>query len=334
MIATTFKHLLDDLRGHAGFHWLRPGELCAVHLGPTSAAERVWWDVSTHGQECAPALALARFVREYGEEWPWPNVALVAVIADAQGLDELGYGFVGVDASRACWPPLWHYHQDDGRYWTFVDNNSAWGNMAEPHLPEVHRLLRQHMAWWHPTFVYASHETVNNEWSRHPFWTGCGLMVIETYPIAEALWPQLVGIPGPLEDPLGFIAYLFGRWGWALLHIPRWRRCAKLLAKTPGYRIVSRIMERYTGPVMGVDWMRHIEAGGEISVGPGRFLHAPRMQRADWLTLTDYAVRHFGAVGVTTETFPPGELGVVGLDSRAEQTFLFARAVVEALDGS
>lgn len=329
MLEPMFAELAEEIAACAPVKWLT-GQLFVASLGPQDAPHRVWWDSGTHGQESSTPLGLLRFCRRHGTEWPWEGVGLRAVVADAQGLDELGYGFVGVDKSRSCWPPMWGYRLDDDRYWTYVDNNSAWGNVAQSHLPEVHSKLRQAMHDWEPTLVYASHETDNHERRRHPFWVGAGLMIIETYPIKPGTLLQLEGIPNPAASPVGFIAYLARRWGW-LFGLPRWKRNARILQDNPHWQLVGRVADHYDGRMLGEPWMKYMEMIGYLTVGPGRMLHSRSLAASEWLTVTDYATTHFGCPGITTEAFPPGEIGMLGLDCRASETELFATAIVEAL---
>lgn len=330
----TFERLAAELSEAARVEWLLPGRLPLARFGPPAAPRRVWWDAGTHGQECATPLALLHFARAEGADWRWPDVTLAAVVVDAEGFDELGYGFVGVDGSRSCWPPLWRYGQDKRRYWTFVDNNSAWGNLAASHLPEEHLALRRALRDFGPTFVYSSHETIWDTAEYDPFWSGCGLLVIETYPLPAGAMQAVIGVPEPTGDPVGFLGYLFRRWAGLVAGRPRWKRNARLLADVPGWRVVSKVMERYKAsgsPLMGAAWMRYVELQGDLTAGEARLLHGPEMMEADWLTVTEYAARHFGVPGVTTETFPPGEIGLVGLDWRKAQTFEFVLAVLDAL---
>jgi len=331
----TFEQLADQLPRASS--QIVPGVL-QIKLGPRDATHRVFWDSGTHGQECATPLALLKFAQRYAyaTDWQWPHVSLTAVVADGKGFDEMGYGFVGVDGEESCWPPLWRYGQDDQRYWSFVDRNSAWGNTARGHLPETHIALRQSLHDCDPTFVLSSHETVTNETLRQPFWPGCGLLVIENYPLSAELYEGIIGIP-PGDDILKFAGYLARRWYTLLSGQPRWKRNAKLLADVPGWQIVSGIVTRYFergAPLMDEKWMRYLELQGELSVGQGRILFGPMFYRSDWMVITEYATRHFGCPGVTTETFPHGEIGLVGLDWRIEQTFDFACAMMDTLEAA
>lgn len=328
MLKATFAQLAAELSSYPDFQWALPGELFVVWMGPCSAAERVFWNTGTHGQECAPPLALLRFARLYANDWPWPNVGIKAIVADAEAFDEVGYGFVGADGSRSSWPPMWGYRRDDKRYWSFVDNNSAWGNMAV--VPTAHKILRREMDAYRPTFVLASHETVTNEPDRQPYWAGCGLMTIEAYPISMDEIQALIGIPNPAGDPIGFIDYLGRRWLW-LLGLPRWKRNARILKDNEDYQLLTKVMERFRelgGRVMGHKWMRYQEAMGALAIGPGRVVVSPK---ADWMTVASYAARHYGCPAITTETFDPGEIGVFGLDQRIIQNTQFVTTVAEVL---
>jgi hypothetical protein len=330
----TFEELANTIP-----NWLQfplHEDLIRVQFGKKNAPVRLLWDSGAHGAECAAPLALLEFVQQNQRSWKWPHVNLVAVVADGKGFDDSGYGFVGADKHESSWPPLWGYRQDDGRYWTFVDRNSAWGNAARSHLPDSHLALRNLMDEFKPTFVLSTHETVTNERKRGLFWPGCGIMVIENYAIAPELYNKIIGMPDPISNPLGFVAYLIRRWKTFLLPIPRWKRNANLLAAHPDWQLVTDIVARYKeggNPVMGQKWLRYLELFGELSVGEGRVLHGPGFYASDWMVVTDYATRNFGCPGITTETFPCGEIGCVGLDWRIKQNVEFVKATLDVLEG-
>ena len=82
----------------------------------------------------------------------------------------------------------------------------------------------------------------------------------------------------------------------------------------------------------GQKWLRYLELFGELSVGEGRVLHGPGFYASDWIVVTDYATRNFGCPGITTETFPCGEIGCVGLDWRIKQNVGFVKATLDVLE--
>lgn len=322
----TFAELREQLGGIS----LAEGVL-AVKFGCPEASARLFWDTGCHGQENAPPLALLRFARTHAVEWPWPDLQVLAIVADGRGLDELGYGFIGSDGSESCWPPLWNWQFDRRGFWHYTDRNSAWG-LAGRHLPESHLVLRQALHDFNPTFVYSSHETVGMH-EREPFWVGSGPLLIESYPMTTEEVGNVRGIPDPGQDLLGFIGYLGRRWFTFITGQPRWKRNAKIMRDNPGWQLLSRIVARYENygqALMDEAWMRYLELLGELSIGRGRILHDDILN-SDWLILPEYAVRHFGIPAMTSETFTPGGIGMIGLDTRIKQTYHLALSICDVL---
>lgn len=313
---------------------IRTGSMPVIFLGPEAAPQRLYLDVGCHGQELAPPLALLDFVKKHGRNWKWPNVQVLATIVDMPGIEEVGYGFWGVDGAASCWPPLWGYRQDNNRYYTYTDFNSTWGNMALGHLSPLHKTMRDVLTEYEPTFILSLHEGVENETDRGFFWPGCGLMVIERYPLAPETHKKLLGIPNPIEGLTGFCEYLFRRWFTFLTGRPRWKRNAKILAENKDYKLITDIVGRYVdsgNALLGKKWLRIMELQGIITTGPGRLFFG-RDRNSDWMTVMDYAVRLRGIPGVTTETFPVGEIGLVGIDQRKSQQLAFVESVLCTLE--
>lgn len=328
----SFKQLIGEIGMIVPVMWSGPVPL--ISLGSIDAPQKLYLDIGCHGQELAAPLALRDFVRKHGMDWKWPNVQVLATIVDAPGMEEVGYGFLGVDGNMSCWPPLWGYRQDNNRYYTYVDFNSAWGNMALGHLSELHKTMRDVLEEYGPTFLLSLHETVENETDRPPFWTGCGVMVIERYPLSSEMHRRLLGIPNPASNLLGFCEYLFRRWFAFITGKPRWKRNAKILSGQKEYELITDIMRRYIAggnPLLGKKWQRVVELQGIITTGPGRLFFGDR-EASDWMTVMDYGVRRFGIPAITTETFPVGEIGLVGIDWRKKQQLAFVEAVLDALE--
>lgn len=319
--------------GEDAFQQITPEGAFVIRLGPENAEKRLYWDNCTHGQEFAAPLALLEFVEKYAKDWRWPSVNVMAVFVDSEGYSEVGYGFWGVDGNASCWPPLWGYRQDKARYYTYTDFNSTWGNMALGHLSPLHKAMRDVLTEYSPTFLLSAHETVENETDRGLFWPGCGIMILEKYPLSKKMYEELIGIPDPAEDLLGFCGYLFRRWLTFITGRARWHRNAKILAKNDDFGLITKIVKRYTdggNPLFGKKWQRIMELQGYITTGPGRAFFG--REKSDWMTVMDYATRRFGIPTITTETFPVGEIGLVGMDWRKKQQLAFAEAVLDTLE--
>jgi hypothetical protein len=327
----SFADLIDEINEVVPLAW--EDDVPLIYLGPKDAKQKLYYDVGAHGQEMAGPLALRDFVQKYGKDWKWPNVQMLAVIVDAPGTEESGYGFWGVDGNASCWPPLWGYRQDKSRYWTYVDYNSTWGNMALGHLSPLHKAMRDVLTEYEPTFLLSAHETVENETDRGLFWPGCGIMVLEKYPISAKMYKKLIGIPNPAQDLLGFCGYLFRRWLTFITGRSRWHRNAKILAKNDDYALITEIVKKYTDGgnlLFGKKWQRIMELQGYVTTGLGRAFFG--REKSDWMTVMDYAMRKFGIPTITTETFPVGEIGLVGVDWRKKQQLAFAEAVLDTLE--
>lgn len=326
-----FKQLIAEINEVIPIVWEMDVPL--IYLGSKDAEQKLYLDVACHGQEFAGPLALRDFVKKHGKDWKWPNVQMLAVLVDMLGTEEVGYGFWGVDGNASCWPPLWGYRQDNNRYWTHVDYNSAWGNMALGHLSPLHKTMRGVLEGYEPTFLLSLHETVENETDRGFFWPGCGIMIVERYPLAPDAYRKLLGVPDPASNLLGFCEYLFRRWFTFVTGRPRWKRNARILSKQKDCKLIADIVEKYVdggNPLLGKKWQRVMELQGIITTGPGRLFFGGD-KNSDWMTVMDYGVRRFGVPAITTETFPAGEVGLVGIDWRKNQQLAFVEAVLDAL---
>lgn len=285
----------------------------------------------THGNELAGPLAIAKLL---SEGWQYDKLEVLFIIQDPIGYKEEGYGFVGVDGNESMWPPLWSYHMNRERYWAFYDENSTWGNMHE--YPERHRFMRHLIGSHQPTFAVGLHETIRSENIRDEFWSGAGNLLIETWPITPsemAYAADWVGSPsGSLVDWIWKVLF---EWLRDMFGIRRWRMLRRGLMKNPHYQLTTEIADRYTdmgGHLTHNKWIRYLEAQQDIVIGVGRILHNPVSMMSEWKTFTDYCATNFGCPGVTTETFPCGEVGMRGLDDRVQEQYLYLKAALEVLN--
>jgi len=56
------------------------------------------------------------------------------------------------------------------------------------------------------------------------------------------------------------------------------------------------------------------------------------MAQSEWKTITDYALGLYGCPGITTETFPVGEVGLRGIEQRVAQQLAFTEATLDILE--
>jgi len=298
--------------------------------------QRLYLNVGTHGCEIAGPLALKRLLED---DYRWPNVRLTAVWQDSIGYDEEGYGFISSEGKASCWPPMFRYYMDDELFWFYQDENSAWGMTVN--VPVRHQVIRDLMDRCNPTFCLALHETIRSEVKRDPFWVGAGLLTVETWPISSEELSAVIQPEGdPMVDPLRWLERIL--WNWIAPHSigkyyiqPKWKMAAKALKDNPHYALTTQISQIYRavgGEVTGPRWMRYMEYLDNAVVGPGRLIHKPEFMVSDWRTCTDYAVGKFGCPGVTTETFPCGDIGLRGVDDRVDQQYKFIVAVLDTLN--
>lgn len=302
-----------------------------LYRGDTNAPARVWLQVGEHGQEIAGPLALALLSHE---EWRWPNVQLLACFSDPIGYDEEGYGFASTEGGEACWPPLWGYRQDDEGFWRYVDRNSTWGTMNENALPVSHREMRFEMDTFKPTFVVTLHETVRSEVKPDVFWQGAGLLLIENFALTDS---EIVGAMGRSVTILGTVLRPLIGWLGGIVGIPAWKFTRGALKDNADYNLLTRIADRFEelgGWLPDRKWTRYLELfeSRDPLTADGRLMHGPALARADWRTITDYAMGMFGCPGVTTESFKSATVGVRGLDERVDLQLTYVRAVLNTLD--
>lgn len=297
-----------------------------VQRGSPTAEHRLWVHAGTHGNEIAGPLGLTKLLKE---EWRWENVQLFGVIQDPAGYEDEGYGFTDARGDGASWPPLWGYRQNDEMFWFHVDENSTWGNTAI--IPERHKAMRKLMEEYDPTFVLSLHETIRSETRRDLFWVGAGILTIETWPIDGREFVTAIDPLGsPSSNLLEWLVYLLYDWLRPLFGIPRWKLAIRNLKENPHYQLTTKIAERFEeigGELASRKWTKYLEHFKQPLIGKGRLLHGPEFALSDWLTLTDYAVAHFGCPGVTTETFPVGDRGLRGIEDRTNQQYLYTVAV-------
>jgi hypothetical protein len=299
--------------------------------GPLDAPQRLWLSTATHGQEIAGPIALAELMRQ---DWIWPNVQMVATLSDPYGYKEEGYGFSSIEGDESCWPPLWAYRMDGKGYWNHYDRNSLWGNTDLDTVPLSHHAERTAMAALRPTFVLSLHETVRSEVERDLFWAGAGILVLETWPISAA---EVSAARSGTKSPVAAAYGLLRGWIESALGRPQYIRAARALRGNPYYQTVSEIVSRYEQSgqeVTGDEWMKYLamSMSDDIFVGPGRILHGPAMAEAEWYTIMDYALAHFGCPGITTETFPTGTMGLRGIEERVAQQLAFVESTLDVLD--
>jgi hypothetical protein len=259
---------------------------------------------------------------------------MVGTFSDPYGFKEEGYGFASIEGEESCWPPLWGYRMDGKGYWSHYDRNSLWGNTDPATLPLSHRAERVEMGLFEPTFTLSLHETIRSEVERGPFWAGAGLLIIETWPVSAA---EISAARSDVASPAGAASDLLWDWIESILGRPKYLRAAKALRNNPYYQVVSEIVSRYEGSGWEVTtdkWTKYLAMSmrSDIFVGPGRILHG--MAQAEWHTITDYALAHFGCPGVTTETFPTGTVGLRGIEERVAQQLAFTEATLDILDRS
>ena len=307
--------------------------VCYAHRGSEQAPEKLYVQVGTHGNEIASPLGAIEVLKE---EWRWPNVQAIFVMQDVAGYNDEGYGFVGIDGNESCWPPLWAYRQNQERYWGYYDENSTWGNTAV--IPARHQLMRKLMDDFEPTFTLSLHETIRQEgigWID-PFWGGSGILAIEVWPMSPGEFGKTVNLEGsPLANPLGWLFEVIYEFIRPSLRIPRWKRAVKALRGNKHYQLTTSIAERYKeigGKMSSQKWTDYHEYFHEPVIGEGRLLHDVDMMWSEWRTCTDYACAHHRCPAITTETFPPAEVGLRGVDDRVEQQKLFVMATLDVLE--
>lgn len=306
--------------------------LYVLARGDSEAKQRLYLIAGTHGNEIAGPLALQMLAQD---EWRWPNVGMLAVFQDPQGWKEEGYGFVGVDGQESMWPPLFGSYKNEEMFWLYTDENSAWGVNAVQ--TPRHKRMKKLMADLDPTFILSLHETVRTEVNTDMFWPGAGILLIETWPIsASELGSVNNWVGNPLEDFAGWIVRVLVEWLRDMVGIRRWRLAVRGLKSNPHYQLTTKIAERYValgGELTAKKWMRYMEAVQQVVIGPGRLLHGLISMMSEWRTATDYATANYGCPGVTTETFPCGEVGMRGIDQRTQQQLTYCYAVLDTLEG-
>jgi hypothetical protein len=269
---------------------------------------------------------------------------MTASIQDPRGILEEGYGFIGADGKKSCWPPLWANRVNDERYWVYTDQNSCFGLTVN--VPDDHQFMRDLMHELKPTFCLSLHETVQSETRRHVWWTGADLLTIEIWPMSPAEFRRLwLPIPEPLENPLGWIGGTLVDWArhhwnnllpWPdFLRYQGWKRARKTLRANPHFDQSARIAKRYEDSghnFTGWNWTRYFDYFGLPMVGPGRMITGPEMVVSEWRTITEYAIGNFGCPGITTESFPTGTIGLRGVDDRVAQQVAYVTAVLDELE--
>jgi hypothetical protein len=303
-----------------------------AYRGDKEAKQRLYLIAGTHGNEIAGVMAMAKLL---DEKWCWNNVKATIVFQDPSGYDDEGYGFVDTDGHSSCWPPLWGYRQNQEAYYFHVDENSAWGNTVN--IPLRHRRMRILMDTLRPTFCLSLHETVRSETVRDIFWAGAGLLLIETWPISSEEYARILSPAGGSAGGLiGQIVRNIIAWLCPVAGIPVWKMALRAIRKNPSYRLVSKITKHYVesgGRLTGKKWMQYLGMGTrDPIIGQARLFHGPEMLAADWRTATDYAHGLYGAVGLTTETFPCAEVGLRGIDQRVDEQLKLMRSVLGILN--
>jgi hypothetical protein len=330
----------DDIKAAAekrGIEEWQPDARMFV-LGSLEARHRVLFIASTHGLEPAPALAM-RWAIE-GMKLP-DDIALGLMVLDPEALDEEGYGFVDLSGNPCSDPPQRGYGVDGSYYQCYFDRNSEF-SLSIPSIQAARN--RALMTKFAPTFVHAAHETTSL--TSPIFWNGAGILVIECYPIHPSYLNLLPGaIGGPmlpsglgaglaLLEPDRWFRRVIEDWACGMFGAFRSWRARRHLRDHPGFSLVGKVIRRYKkagGQLLQAPWQRRLENEyGGLMVGQGRLLDIVRPTMCDWLTASEWAVWKFGCIAVTTETFPPGR-STWGLDERAEQTYLFLKAIIEEL---
>ena len=324
MLKPSIKELTRNMLSHeSGIYYACRGEV----LSP----QRLFLLSATHGQEIACPIALAKLLEE---EWRWSEVELVAVMQDPEGYKEEGYGFLDVDGNASCWPPLRGFHKNEEMYWFSVDENSAWGNTAI--IPPRHKAMRKLMDELQPTFCLSLHETVRSEIWRDPFWVGAGLLSIETWPISSEEWGRAMNFVGsPLITPINWLLNTTWDWIRPIFGVKRRYHAGKALRGNPYYQLVTKITDHFGelgGRMTESKWLDYLEMTEQLVIGNGRLLHEPTHMMSDWLTVTDYCLGHYGAPGVTTETFQCPEIGLRGINQRAELQYKYMVATLDILN--
>lgn len=323
--------LKPELKAFANLAMRDPSGIYVTVRGNPDAPQKLFLLVGTHGQEIAGPLAMKKLLEA---DWRWLNVAMIVVWQDPRGYEEEGYGFLSAEGDASCWPPLWHNYVNRERYWVYLDENSAWGNMVI--VPPRHQAMRQLMHELKPTFCLALHETVRSEVQRDLFWAGAGILLIESWPISITEQDAIVNPAGdPFDNLAGWALRFLWEWLRPSFGIPRWRRAAKVLASNEYYHLLTTIATRYEelgGVVLGKKWMRYLEAQGDLAVGLGRLMDRREHTASDWTTVTDYALKHYGCPGVSTETFQGPTLGLRGIDRRVGQQLTYVHSVLDVLN--
>ena len=225
------------------------------------------------------------------------------------------------------WPPLFGSYKNEEMFWLYTDENSAWGLNAVQ--TPRHKLMKRLMAKFEPTFMLSLHETVRTEVNTDIFWPGAGILLIETWPISSS---ELAAA----NNFAGWIVRVLVEWLRDMVGVRRYRLATRGLKKNPHYQLTTKIAERYVelgGELTSKRWMRYMEAVQQVVIGPGRILHGIVSMLSEWRTATDYAVSNYGCPGITTETFPCGEVGMRGIDQRVEQQLTYCHAVLDTLEG-
>jgi len=312
---------------------LKPSPHPITYLGPEDAEHRLYVQDITHGIEMACALACTWAIEELKPK----NVRVCLVSADPQGLREEGYGFVDLEGDESVDFP-WYGNDMFGKSYLrrAFDLNSEFG-MTSP-LSERSKKIRELLHDFQPTFVLSLHET----WSKF-FWGGSGILLLETYPTSPTDWDLLPGAVTGTEgiqailNPLAYLTEMLVDWGKGVLGRPIYKRLEKSMSDNPHHQLITRIVDRYKelgGSLCGKPWMNFLDGWYKNSmVGEGRINRSLWTGITDWLTLSSYCTNQFGCPSVTTETFDPIRAGTWGISERAEQSFLFIKAVAEELDG-
>jgi hypothetical protein len=173
-----------------------------------------------------------------------------------------------------------------------------------------------------PQLAITLHETVDEP--QDAYFVGEGLLLIEEFPLS---YSELRAIRG-----LGIFTPL-ARWAASTLRLPPYWQAAMALRGNPACSLFSEAAKRYVkqgGRLLNDIYLEFLR--GFTALGRGRVTHSRGVIDDPWLTFTGYCLAHFGAPGVTLETFNTSYIGLRGIETRAARLASYTAGLLDILN--
>jgi hypothetical protein len=173
-----------------------------------------------------------------------------------------------------------------------------------------------------PRLAITLHETVDEPQDAH--FTGEGLLLIEEFPLS---YSELRAVRG-----FGVFAPV-ARWAASTVRLPPYWQAAITLRGNPACSLFGAAARDYAkrgGRLLDNIYLEFLR--GFTALGRGRVMHSRGMIVAPWLTFTGYCLAHFGAPGVTLETFNTSYVGLRGIETRAARLVSYVAGLLDILN--